>query len=95
MSTSPFYHSITFIPIGSFVGLSDGFKDPISMVDGNNYDPDKAYKDSKLVYQSHSTLLLHVLLKHQIDTIKFERLINEILILMIAVQCDDVTRVGP
>ena len=30
-------------------GLASGFQDPICMVDGSAYDPDKAYKDSKLV----------------------------------------------
>jgi hypothetical protein len=30
-------------------GFKDGFKTPIAMVDGGDYDPDKAYKDSKLV----------------------------------------------
>jgi hypothetical protein len=30
-------------------GLRQGFKSPISMVDGGEYNPDKAYKDSKLV----------------------------------------------
>lgn len=31
------------------IGLASGFQDPICMVDGSAYDPDKAYKDSKLV----------------------------------------------
>ena len=34
--------------LGNMQGLEDGFRDPISMVDGDSYDPDKAYKDSKL-----------------------------------------------
>ena len=31
-------------------GFEWGFQDPISMIDGSVYSPDKAYKDSKLVY---------------------------------------------
>lgn len=31
------------------LGLQEGFKAPVSMVDGGKYDADKAYKDSKLV----------------------------------------------
>ena len=34
--------------LGSLEGLKRGFKEPYSMIDGNEYDPDKAYKDSKL-----------------------------------------------
>lgn len=34
--------------LGDMVGLQQGFKEPISMVDNGNYDGDKAYKDSKL-----------------------------------------------
>ena len=30
------------------IGLKNGFKSPITMIDGSDYDPDKAYKDSKL-----------------------------------------------
>jgi len=40
--------------LGDLSGLKDGFKDPIAMVDGGKYDPDKAYKDSKLVSTSIS-----------------------------------------
>ena len=35
--------------LGDMSGLRQGFKSPISMVDGGEYNPDKAYKDSKLV----------------------------------------------
>jgi protochlorophyllide reductase len=35
--------------LGDLRGLEQGFKAPVSMVDGSAYDPDKAYKDSKLV----------------------------------------------
>jgi len=34
--------------LGDMIGLQEGFKSPISMIDGSPYDPDKAYKDSKL-----------------------------------------------
>jgi protochlorophyllide reductase len=34
--------------LGDLKGLKQGFVEPISMVDGGGYDPDKAYKDSKL-----------------------------------------------
>jgi hypothetical protein len=34
---------------GDFSGFKSGFQEPLSMVDGGSYDPDKAYKDSKLV----------------------------------------------
>ena len=34
--------------LGDLKGLKGGFKDPISMIDGGTFDPDKAYKDSKL-----------------------------------------------
>ena len=35
---------------GDFSGFKNGFQEPLSMVDGGSYDPDKAYKDSKLVW---------------------------------------------
>ena len=35
---------------GDFSGFKSGFQEPLSMVDGSSYDPDKAYKDSKLVW---------------------------------------------
>ena len=35
--------------LGDLSGLRAGFAPPVSMVDGGEYDPDKAYKDSKLV----------------------------------------------
>lgn len=34
--------------LGSFAGLHQGFLDPVTMIDGGSFDPDKAYKDSKL-----------------------------------------------
>lgn len=34
--------------LGDLSGLKQGFVEPISMIDGGEYDPDKAYKDSKL-----------------------------------------------
>lgn len=34
--------------LGDFKGMKDGFKDPISMIDGKPFKPGKAYKDSKL-----------------------------------------------
>jgi len=34
--------------LGEFKGLKDGFKAPISMIDGKAFKPGKAYKDSKL-----------------------------------------------
>jgi protochlorophyllide reductase len=34
--------------LGDLSGFSDGFRSPVSMVDGGAYDADKAYKDSKL-----------------------------------------------
>jgi protochlorophyllide reductase len=34
--------------LGKLQGLAGGFLEPISMVDDSTYDPDKAYKDSKL-----------------------------------------------
>ena len=34
--------------LGDMIGLQNGFKSPISMIDGSPYDPDKSYKDSKL-----------------------------------------------
>lgn len=34
--------------LGDFQGFRDGFKDPISMIDGKAFKPGKAYKDSKL-----------------------------------------------
>ena len=34
--------------LGGMQGLIDGFREPVTMVDGSAYDPDKAYKDSKL-----------------------------------------------
>ena len=34
--------------LGDFSGFKQGFNDPNNMVDGSEYDPDKAYKDSKL-----------------------------------------------
>ena len=34
---------------GDFSGFKSGFQEPLSMADGSSYDPDKAYKDSKLV----------------------------------------------
>ena len=34
--------------LGNLEGFADGFKDPISMVDGKNFEPVKAYKDSKV-----------------------------------------------
>ena len=40
---------ILFVYLGDMAGLASGFQDPICMVDGSAYDPDKAYKDSKLV----------------------------------------------
>lgn len=30
-------------------GFVSGFKDPVCMADSSEYDPDKCYKDSKLV----------------------------------------------
>jgi hypothetical protein len=41
----PLYDLLT----GDFSGFMSGFQEPLSMVDGGSYDPDKAYKDSKLV----------------------------------------------
>ena len=38
-----------YLNSGDMIGLASGFQDPICMVDGSAYDPDKAYKDSKLV----------------------------------------------
>lgn len=35
--------------LGSMIGLQNGFQKEISMVDNSAFDPDKAYKDSKLV----------------------------------------------
>jgi hypothetical protein len=35
--------------LGHFDGLKSGFTPPVAMIDGGEYDPDKAYKDSKLV----------------------------------------------
>ena len=35
--------------LGDMIGFQQGFKSPISMIDGGAYDADKAYKDSKLV----------------------------------------------
>lgn len=34
--------------LGNFEGFEAGFKDPISMVDGKQFEPVKAYKDSKV-----------------------------------------------
>lgn len=34
--------------LGDLDGFKGGFKNPFSMVDGGSFDPDKAYKDSKL-----------------------------------------------
>ncbi|MEB3336172.1 MAG: protochlorophyllide reductase, partial [Leptolyngbyaceae bacterium] len=34
--------------LGDLQGFADGFKDPISMVDGKKFEPVKAYKDSKV-----------------------------------------------
>ena len=34
--------------LGNLEGFADGFKEPISMVDGKNFEPVKAYKDSKV-----------------------------------------------
>ncbi|MFB2834840.1 protochlorophyllide reductase [Floridanema evergladense] len=34
--------------LGNFEGFVEGFKDPISMVDGKKFEPVKAYKDSKV-----------------------------------------------
>jgi protochlorophyllide reductase len=34
--------------LGDLSGLKTGFQSPISMIDNTAYDPDKAYKDSKL-----------------------------------------------
>ena len=35
--------------LGNMEGLLKGFKYPIAMIDNSEYDPDKSYKDSKLV----------------------------------------------
>jgi len=34
--------------LGDFKGMKDGFKDPVTMIDGKPFKPGKAYKDSKL-----------------------------------------------
>ncbi|MBW4673179.1 MAG: protochlorophyllide reductase [Desmonostoc geniculatum HA4340-LM1] len=34
--------------LGDFQGFAEGFKDPISMIDGKKFEPVKAYKDSKV-----------------------------------------------
>ncbi|MBD1804746.1 protochlorophyllide reductase [Microcoleus sp. FACHB-SPT15] len=34
--------------LGDFKGFTEGFKEPISMIDGKNFEPVKAYKDSKV-----------------------------------------------
>ncbi len=34
--------------LGNLEGLAKGFKEPISMIDGKNFEPVKAYKDSKV-----------------------------------------------
>ena len=34
--------------LGNFEGFEAGFKDPITMIDGKNFEPVKAYKDSKV-----------------------------------------------
>ncbi|MBD2517284.1 protochlorophyllide reductase [Nostoc sp. FACHB-973] len=34
--------------LGDFQGFAQGFKDPISMIDGKKFEPVKAYKDSKV-----------------------------------------------
>lgn len=34
--------------VGNFEGFEAGFKDPVTMVDGNKFEPVKAYKDSKV-----------------------------------------------
>ncbi len=34
--------------LGDFKGFAEGFKEPISMIDGNKFEPVKAYKDSKV-----------------------------------------------
>ncbi len=34
--------------LGDFQGMKDGFKDPVTMIDGKPFKPGKAYKDSKL-----------------------------------------------
>jgi protochlorophyllide reductase len=34
--------------LGTFAGFADGFQDPITMIDGKQFEPVKAYKDSKV-----------------------------------------------
>jgi len=34
--------------LGNFEGFAEGFKEPISMIDGKKFEPVKAYKDSKV-----------------------------------------------
>jgi protochlorophyllide reductase len=34
--------------LGDFKGFAEGFKEPISMIDGKTFEPVKAYKDSKV-----------------------------------------------
>jgi len=34
--------------LGDFQGMKDGFRDPVTMIDGKPFKPGKAYKDSKL-----------------------------------------------
>jgi protochlorophyllide reductase len=83
--------------LGDMSGLRAGFLPPVSMIDNSAYDPDKAYKDSKLcnvmtsfelarrLQQSKSSVTCNVLNPGLIPTTGLFRTINPIFVFIFTI----------